>query len=159
MFLEILQNSKENNCARISFLIKLQARPATLLKKRFWHRCFPVNFAKFLRTPFLQNTSWRLLPYILQYLRFSNVYIYIVCFYNYDSYAYLILVVQATKKDQSLSLFSFNWQFNVLLNLSRIDDWKPWIKKIKIWQVNWTEQVELNRISYTNVITFNIKNF
>ena len=30
--------------------------PATLLKKRLWHRCFPVNFAKFLRTSFLQNT-------------------------------------------------------------------------------------------------------
>ena len=26
-----------------------------------WHSCFPVNFAKFLRTPFLQNTSGRLL--------------------------------------------------------------------------------------------------
>ena len=35
-------------------------RPATLLKKRLWHRCFPVNFAKFLRTTFLQNTSGRL---------------------------------------------------------------------------------------------------
>ena len=34
---------------------------ATLLKKRLWHRCFPVNFAKFLRTQFLQNTSGRLL--------------------------------------------------------------------------------------------------
>ena len=28
-------------------------RPATLLKKRLWHRCFPVHFAKFLKTPFL----------------------------------------------------------------------------------------------------------
>ena len=28
-------------------------RPATLLKKRLWHRCFLVNFAKFLRIPFL----------------------------------------------------------------------------------------------------------
>ena len=36
-------------------------RPATLLKKRFWHRYVPENFAKFLRTPFLQNTSWQLL--------------------------------------------------------------------------------------------------
>ena len=27
-------------------------RPGTLLKKRFWHRCFPVNIAKFLRTLF-----------------------------------------------------------------------------------------------------------
>ena len=35
--------------------------PATLLKKRLWHRCFPVNFAKFLRTPFWQNFSGRLL--------------------------------------------------------------------------------------------------
>ena len=31
--------------------------PATLLKKRLWHRCFPVNFAKFLITPFSKNTS------------------------------------------------------------------------------------------------------
>ena len=36
-------------------------RPATLLKKRLWHRYFPVNFVKFLGTPFLQNTSGRLL--------------------------------------------------------------------------------------------------
>ena len=32
-------------------------RSATLLKKRLWRRCFLVNFAKFLETPFLQNTS------------------------------------------------------------------------------------------------------
>ena len=31
---------------------------------RLWHRCFPVNFTKFLRTPFLQNMSGRLLPKI-----------------------------------------------------------------------------------------------
>ena len=34
-------------------------RRATLLKKRLWHRCLPVNFTKLLRTPFLQNTSGR----------------------------------------------------------------------------------------------------
>ena len=34
-------------------------RPATLLKKRLWHRCkcFSADFAKFLRAPLLQNTS------------------------------------------------------------------------------------------------------
>ena len=32
-------------------------RPATLLKKRLWHRCFPVNFVKFLRIPFWKNSS------------------------------------------------------------------------------------------------------
>ena len=42
MLLKISQNSQET--------------AATLLKKRFWHRCFPVNFEKFLRKTFLQNT-------------------------------------------------------------------------------------------------------
>ena len=32
-----------------------------LLKKSLWHRCFPVNCVKFLRAPFSQNTSGRLL--------------------------------------------------------------------------------------------------
>ena len=31
-------------------------RPATLFKKRLWHRCFPVNFEKFLRTLFFYTT-------------------------------------------------------------------------------------------------------
>ena len=29
-----------------------KGRPATLLKKRLWHRRFPVNFVKFIRTAF-----------------------------------------------------------------------------------------------------------
>ena len=35
-------------------------RPATLLKKRLWHRCFLMSVVKFLRAPFLQNTSGQL---------------------------------------------------------------------------------------------------
>ena len=40
-------------------------KPPTLLKKRLWHRCFPVNFAKFLRTPLyrtpLDDCFWSML--------------------------------------------------------------------------------------------------
>ena len=67
---------QESTCVRVSFLIKLQAltehlrtprclrTPAALLKKRLCHKCYPVNFVKFLRTLFLQSTSRRLfLPY------------------------------------------------------------------------------------------------
>ena len=36
-------------------------RPATLLNKRLWYRCFTLNFAKFLGTPFLQKISGQLL--------------------------------------------------------------------------------------------------
>ena len=46
VFLGTSQNSQENTCAKAPFLIK----------KRLWHKCFLVNLAKFLRTPFLQNT-------------------------------------------------------------------------------------------------------
>ena len=37
------------------------APPATVLKKRLWHRCFPVNFAKFLRASFFTEHLWWLL--------------------------------------------------------------------------------------------------
>ena len=36
-------------------------RPATVFKKRFWRRCFPVNFVKFLRTPISVEHLWWLL--------------------------------------------------------------------------------------------------
>ena len=46
-----------------SFLFRkfASSRPANLLKKGLSCRCLPVSFAKFLRTPFLQNTSGQLL--------------------------------------------------------------------------------------------------
>ena len=59
-FLEILQNSQENTYTRVSFWIKY-LRSATLLKKRLWPRRFLMEFAEFLRTPFSQNTTGRLL--------------------------------------------------------------------------------------------------
>ena len=45
VLLKISQNSQENTCARVSFLIN-----------RLWKRCFPVNFVKFLRTPYFCRT-------------------------------------------------------------------------------------------------------
>ena len=54
------------------FFNKVAGRPATLLKKRLWPRCFPVNFAKFLRKTFLQNTSGRLLLNVRQKYEHRN---------------------------------------------------------------------------------------
>ena len=39
-----------------TFSVDKVFRPATLLKKRLWHRCFPLNFAKFLRTSLFYRT-------------------------------------------------------------------------------------------------------
>ena len=46
--------------------LKLQA--CNFIKKTLWLRCFPVNFPKFLRIRFLQNTFERLLLPKLQAL-------------------------------------------------------------------------------------------
>ena len=35
--------------------------PATILNRRLWHRCFPVNFAKLLWTPLVTEHLWWLL--------------------------------------------------------------------------------------------------
>ena len=49
-------------CQRFFFNKVVGFRLATLLKNSLWHRCFPVNFVKFLRTPFLKkHLRWLLL--------------------------------------------------------------------------------------------------
>ena len=57
------------------FLIKLQA---TILKKRPWHRCFPVNFSKYLRTPFYRTTLGDCLCSLLNVLLSIRFHIFIV---------------------------------------------------------------------------------
>ena len=40
----------------------LRPKPVTSLTKRLWHGCFPIDFAKFLRTPvFKEHLRWLLL--------------------------------------------------------------------------------------------------
>ena len=51
-------------CQSLFFNKVVVLSPVSLLKKRLWQRCFPVNFVKFLRTHFLQKTSRRLLLFI-----------------------------------------------------------------------------------------------
>ena len=48
-------------CQSLFFNKVADFRPATLLKNRLWHRCFPVNLTKFLRTLFLTKHTWWLL--------------------------------------------------------------------------------------------------
>ena len=60
--------TQKHLCQNLFFNRVASLRPAILLRKTLWHRCFPVNFVKYLRTPFLQNTSGRLLPTFLRFL-------------------------------------------------------------------------------------------
>ena len=57
-------------------------RPATLLKKKFQHRCFPVNFVEFLRIAFFtEHLRWLLLQVIwmIAMIRRQFLIIYFSC--------------------------------------------------------------------------------
>ena len=60
-----LRCSQDSTCVGISFLIKLQAAYSFIKKKtkKKRHRCFFENFAKYLRTSFLQKCSGQLLSF------------------------------------------------------------------------------------------------
>ena len=50
LFLEIRKIHRKTPGSESLFNEVVALRPVTLLKRRLWHRCFPVNFSKFLRT-------------------------------------------------------------------------------------------------------------
>ena len=52
VFINITKVTLEHQCQSLIFNKVAGLRPAILLKKRLRPRCFPVNFAKFLKTPF-----------------------------------------------------------------------------------------------------------
>ena len=56
MFLKILQISQESFFNKVAVL-----KAWNFIKKRLWHRCFPMKFAKFLRTTSLKSICERLL--------------------------------------------------------------------------------------------------
>ena len=53
--------TRKHLCQRLFFNKVAGLRPATLLKTDLSHRCFPVKFVKFLRTPFFIEHLCRLL--------------------------------------------------------------------------------------------------
>ena len=68
-------------CQGLFFNKATGLRPATLLKKKLWRKCFPVNFVKFLRAPFFQNTpGWPLLEFqlfsVLLWRPFMETFLY-----------------------------------------------------------------------------------
>ena len=68
MFLKIPQNSQKRKTPVPEYLFLKRYRPQTykFIKKRLWHRCFPMNFAKFLRAPiFTEHLRWLLLKQLL----------------------------------------------------------------------------------------------
>ena len=84
-------------------------RRATLSKKRLWHRCFPVNFAKFLKTPFLTDhlrwlllNQWKQLWIITKKISVRVGFIFKVC---------LTILGRYVLKSYKNFLFEYNYYF------------------------------------------------
>ena len=52
VFLEISQNSQENTCSRVSFLIKLQAEACSFIKKETLAHLFSCKFGEIFKNTF-----------------------------------------------------------------------------------------------------------
>ena len=64
VFLKILQNSHENTCARVSFLIKLQALAYNFIKKEALAQVFSFEFCEIFKKFyffFIEHLQWLLL--------------------------------------------------------------------------------------------------
>ena len=62
MLSKISQYSQKKTCAGVFQVCVEGLQARYFIKKRLQHRCFPVNIAKFLRTPILKNIcEWLLL--------------------------------------------------------------------------------------------------
>ena len=68
-FRNFAKSTGKHLCQCLFFNKVVGLRSAILIKKRLWHRCFPGNFVKFLRTYFLTKLlRWLLLKIICQRL-------------------------------------------------------------------------------------------
>ena len=56
VFLQILQNSQENTCARVSFLIEFQAQAYNFIKNETLAQMFSCEFCAIFKNIFLHRT-------------------------------------------------------------------------------------------------------
>ena len=111
-------------CRSLSFNKVAGLRSAASLKKRLWHRCFSVNFAKSLRTPMHRTHlddcfSGRLL------LKFQT-YIYI-----YFKYISRVKIKRRSKVQEKNMSCERTWNFDQSKTFSEI--YKPMI--VWLWLV------------------------
>ena len=57
MFLEILQNSQEKTCARVSFLMKLEAEACNFIKKEPLAQALSCEFCEISKNTFSYRTA------------------------------------------------------------------------------------------------------
>ena len=78
-------------------------RPATLLQKSLWHRYFPVNFMKFLRTAIFVEHLWWLL---LNSTEMAKIYMWFETKYSAKTWPSSLLYIQQRRIQNPFQLLS-----------------------------------------------------
>ena len=118
-----MQNSQENACARVYFL----------LKKKLWHKCFPVNFAKFLRISVLQLL---LLAGALFLKIFDKRSVILLCWFSTQTLIQKLMSLVQTATDSNKCLKNSKTQIVLEKRLNTLFV----SKRLKIW---WTMSYQL----------------
>ena len=109
VFSGISQNSQENTFVRVSHFNKdAGLRPATLLKERFWYKCFSVTSAKFLCPTFFTEHLQRLLQ-LLHFMAATLPHKFI-----FEILTYLWAIVKMAGRGDSAIFFSVFPTFYIL---------------------------------------------
>ena len=119
LFLKILQNSQENTCARVSFLLKLQATVRTFMKKETLAQVFCCEFYEIFETNFFTEHLWvtacfnglklLALSFIAKYWSIRLNYLRIYCVI-YSIYFFLLAIILGTLLSQSFyHMFTLYW--------------------------------------------------
>ena len=79
VFLEISQNSQENTCARVYFLIKLQGTTVILLKKETLAQVFSCEFYKISKNNLFIEHFWVTASLVLKQINLCSVSVSEMC--------------------------------------------------------------------------------
>ena len=118
------------------FLIKLQPAACNIIRKRLWYRCFPVNFAKFLRTFFTKHlwatASITLLPlykdrHLIKFIfeLYVNYYTSVCCLDN------------------------FNWMYNLCKDIIKKKQVTWGRKQTSLLDTPWTQDVNWTYVRHS----------
>ena len=115
-----------------------------IFKKRLWHRCFPVNFVKFLRAPlFIEHHWWLLLENVL--VKFA------ACRVVRKKHQHPTLNITSTQK--SMDIIKITWHLRVKRITTNSTNQPVFLGLQQISKFNHSLDIATYFTSFWNIIT------
>ena len=126
MFLEILQNSQENTCDRVSFLIKLQAsgpQACIFIKIKTLAQLFSGEFCEIAKNTFFTEHLWATVSMLFKNLLFCVGYWHVLE-YNLGGPTQSTLAKWTARLGVLVKIYIFSWDIMVFLLRYLLASWE-----------------------------------